>query len=346
MSKCQCLNQRSRGFTLIELLVVIAIIAILIGLLIPAVQKVRDAASRTECNNNLHQIGLAMQNYHDSNSSFPVEGTTQGISWPVRILPYIEQGNAYNVVWPQLQAAYNADLAGWVGLSAPSPPAYRGYRDQTTYNSVIAQYKTAYPLITTPVKTFICTGRRNTSVGAKIDYCSAYNGGVDNPGGALRGTVINGKTITAIGYRCCLDSSQGPTPPGTTLTQVTNGAGTANTLMCAHKIMRPSNYGGGNGNDRGYVYPNLYGSYGYDHMRWADAGANGSNRGKGYTKDDDNVDENHLGGPHSSGSPVLFIDGSVHMYSYGYVASGWSNDDAVFQSLWAWNRWEVTSPPP
>src|ERR1700742_446889 len=106
--------QPRRGFTLIELLVVIAIIAVLIALLLPAVQQARESARRTQCKNNLKQLGLALFNYESTHRCFPMEkisldagtfpNTPYYVSWTSMVLPYLDQAPAYaqlnfNVSW-------------------------------------------------------------------------------------------------------------------------------------------------------------------------------------------------------------------------------------------------------
>ncbi len=134
-------GRSARGFTLIELLVVIAIISVLIALLLPAVQQAREAARRTQCRNNLKQLGLALHNYHDNFTAFPPSTTSIldfGVwsgtpsdyhlhSWPTRLLPYIDASTLYNRINFDVSALHplNQTSAG-TQLAAFRCPSYTG----------------------------------------------------------------------------------------------------------------------------------------------------------------------------------------------------------------------------
>jgi prepilin-type N-terminal cleavage/methylation domain-containing protein/prepilin-type processing-associated H-X9-DG protein len=149
LSSLSSARRAHRAFTLIELLVVIAIIAILIGLLLPAVQKVREAASRTQCVNNLKQIGLAMHNYHDVNTRLPYADTHKGnnysyASWAVEMLPFVELQNLYS--------------------QFPQPLGSVSF--QTVPAAVLA----------TPVKLYLCPSRRGGTIPPASATASVVSG--------------------------------------------------------------------------------------------------------------------------------------------------------------------------
>jgi prepilin-type N-terminal cleavage/methylation domain-containing protein/prepilin-type processing-associated H-X9-DG protein len=146
----RAVNRFQHAFTLIELLVVIAIIAVLVGLLLPAVQKVREAANRMSCTNNLKQIALASHNYHDANGVFPYArryDRDQAFNWYHLILPYMEQQNLYN----------NFTLINFYDPNDDGGPGLVDHGNNTAYPTG-GPFPTDqdYAARSTTVKTFFC----------------------------------------------------------------------------------------------------------------------------------------------------------------------------------------------
>jgi prepilin-type N-terminal cleavage/methylation domain-containing protein len=227
------------AFTLIELLVVIAIIAVLIGLLVPAVQKVREAANRTACADNLKQIGLAIHNYHSARRSFPPDRIANDwITWAVVIMPYIEQDNAYKL-WDQTrryaqQPAATGSAADPCQVEVPIYfcPSRRGpgvLSVEYTKNAGDGTPMTARP-------------------GGLSDYASVA--GIANNDGTMRIAIpsgtVNGQSVrgnaafNASGLNAFVTSWVSQTK----MESVKDG--TSNTLLIGEKYVRPRSFQGHN----------------------------------------------------------------------------------------------------
>jgi prepilin-type N-terminal cleavage/methylation domain-containing protein len=135
-------RSQERGFTLVELLVVIAIIGVLVSLLLPAVQRVREAARRTQCSNNFKQLGLAVHNFHDQRGGIPpLSSHFECASFFVHLLPFIEQGNVYNIL---------------DGNNAGGTKTHLGGRQETMWNNLNTQERNAL----SSIQIYLCPSRR------------------------------------------------------------------------------------------------------------------------------------------------------------------------------------------
>jgi prepilin-type N-terminal cleavage/methylation domain-containing protein/prepilin-type processing-associated H-X9-DG protein len=329
MNRFHSFRSLPRGFTLIELLVVIAIIAVLIGLLLPAIQRVRESASRMECANNLKQIGAAYHNYNSAYGHFPPGGqdgrpagqtfqtccnwddqqaasenaagkqdNRDGFCWRYWILPYIEQELLYDQV--KRSTVYAGAIKGYYCPSRRSPVIYGGSG----------------------------RGDYNGNAGTHFDNGTPSPTSKDSGSGVIDGVVIR----TTVGLM--------------TLEQITDG--TSNTLLMAEKWLNPHRFDEDGGDNEPWCNAGWDecivriggGTYNHpqlgviDRVPRPDILAPASVDGAGNPVV---IWNQSFGSSHPNGMNALLCDGSVHHVSFGITATAWaaicSRNDGQIASL-------------
>jgi prepilin-type N-terminal cleavage/methylation domain-containing protein/prepilin-type processing-associated H-X9-DG protein len=271
---------RRSGFTLVEVLIVIAIIAVLIGILIPAVMKARAAADRIACANNLRQIGLALHHYHDSKGSFPagIASDRRGqsypfMSWLARLLPFLEQDS----LWRTTVAAYEAD--SWPF----DDPPHVGFG--------------------TPIKTYACPADSRVFV-AHTTYqgyraaLTSYVGVLGTSWDHTDGVLFQDSSIRLVditdGASNTLAVGERPPSPDFWYGWWYAGSGQAGTGSGDMLLGANDSYLGG-----GYASECAMGAYSFEPGQL-----------------DNECDIFHFWSPHPGGSHFIFADGSVRFLSY------------------------------
>jgi prepilin-type N-terminal cleavage/methylation domain-containing protein/prepilin-type processing-associated H-X9-DG protein len=348
-------KRQRRAFTLIELLLVLAIIAVLLGLLLVAVQRARAAADRIQCANNLHQIGLALHTYHGDYErlppgwnnwwpwTFPTPAVPPGglFSWRAMLLPYLDDGNK----WGQALALYQP---GSLPPPADNPGQWWRYLDPCDSSGrYFGPFAIVNPVFSCPADPR--TLHTQESEGFKVAL-SSYLGvnGIDlwawstTPTGPqdLRGVMVpTNKYRRDTGDREVRASSQ-----GTRLTDITDG--TSNTLLVGERP--PSR-----GLDFGWCYACTFGqdnegtldsTLGVNEVNLKQSGVpeiDACDPGPYYFSPgriDNPCDAFHFYSPHPGGANFLFADASVHFLSYGI-------DNTTLRALATMSGREVVSPP-